>query len=502
MKTIRLFFCTLCVVALGVFSTAKAANIQLPAGLSVAVEIETRHLTKEQAQAYVASGDKVTLDVYLVLKGAGWASYIQSNVVTIGYSRLSYALFDNTTYTLGQYLPDPTDHILICVNSAWPKPANVPNSDVCRADDYNFTDWYVSMPSWQLQNGGAGLTLEWPTYAYSVGNDPVSSRIAIAPNDSRVVQDGDNIKVRLYQLQFILKDATRDYPVGLLDENFPNGLNGSHGAAELNIKPAGNDAYVWPGFPTVPGTGKIGSDWTDCRGTSYFEFINGGLFIQTGPEVETFEPYFAPGFNTSFCPGDSIILEGTVKLPNGAKRGDYFYSLETETGAPYLELPGMQANNTVNGTGAFAGVKMWFSDGSNYQTTNQVKVRVAIPSALYEAQPGGLKAVFNNKFKFAVYDKSRTDATAKEFSSKIAEPTVAQLPKLYVHVGSATNTMTEDYDRKQRTPYDTIGGMAENAVVYLKPNCTYGASHPTFSATCYRPKTADGVTTLISSVVR
>ena len=290
MKNIGLLFSTLCLFAGLGANQAKADNVEIPAGLSIAVEIEHKEITKEEAAALVASGEKVTLDVYLVLKGAGWKQFLNDNNFAAGFSRYSYAIFDDQTYTLGNYLQNPSDYILICVNEDFPKPSNVNASNVCRAETEPDQDgtWYSS-PQWQLQNGGTG-NLEWPTYAYSVGNGLASTRIR--ETGQYVIQDGDNLKIRLYSLQFVLKNATRNYPVGLIDEDFPFGLNGSHGASELNLSNTGaNRTYVWPGYPTVPGTGKTGSDWTDCRGTSLFEFINGGIFIANGPDVETFEPY-------------------------------------------------------------------------------------------------------------------------------------------------------------------------------------------------------------------
>ena len=125
--------------------------------------------------------------------------------------------------------------------------------------------------------------LGWPDYAY--GNLFSQTRNSLLPEAGEEywrLNDEGNYEFCLFEIQFILKRADRNFPVAILDDGVQ--VQGALAATELNIM-TGNDKYYPVGAPAKP-------DWTGLAGTQYFDFIPGGLFIANGPEVETFEPYF------------------------------------------------------------------------------------------------------------------------------------------------------------------------------------------------------------------
>ena len=300
-------------------------------------------------------------------------------------------------------------------------------------------------------------------------------------------------KVKIFEIQFKLSPSNTNYrslPVGFLDDILGHEvIDKSNSNCQINVVNDLTKSY-WPSGATCPGQTSC-QDWTDLKQTSYFEFIPGGLFIQNGPDVETFEPYFEPGFNTSFCPGDDVVLTADINLPSGSQRGAYHYVFGDENLATFVDMAGTN-NSYTHSTGSLSGVKMEFTDGSSATTDNaKVKLRITIPSATF-------KALNISKFKLAVYDQAKTASAAKELSSRTAEPKVANLPPLYLHVSnSKTNSlgMLENYDRTKASganAYDTVTGMLKNAQLYIRYNCTYGASHPAWTNSCYYTSTADG----------
>lgn len=286
MKNIRLLVRGLCLLlATGLGSNALLAQTKVVVPGPVALQVERKEITKEQAAALIESGEKVTLDVYLVLKEGTWTSndwtaFCASNSFSVNSSRLSFAFFEDETYTVGTWLQSPRDYITICANSAFPGPTD----GGARCDALGDRNWYVEDPAWQLQKGGDGMTLTYPTYAYGSGFS--GGRLYLDGDEKYTKQDGSDFKVHLFSIQFILKNGTRNYPVAIVDENYPLGLDGSTGATELNLgNPGYTISYTWPGSVGTP-------DWTQGP-SSAFSFIPGGLFIKTGPEVETFEPNYA-----------------------------------------------------------------------------------------------------------------------------------------------------------------------------------------------------------------
>ena len=282
MKNIRLFVRGLSLLfAMGLGSNGLFAQTKITVPGPVALEVERKTITKEEAAALVASGEKVTLAVYMVLKEDTWTSndwpaFVNDNAFSVNTSRLSFAFFEDDTYALGNFLQNPRDNITICANSAFPVP---PGLTPCVASGSR--DWYVDDPAWQLESGGSG-TLPYPSYAYGSGFSG-GSRLYL--DEKYVTREGNNFKVHLFSIQFILKNSGRSYPVAIVDEDYAFGLDGSTGATELNLgNPGYTISYSWPGSTGTP-------DWTQAP-NSAFEFIPGGLFIENGPEVRRFEPSF------------------------------------------------------------------------------------------------------------------------------------------------------------------------------------------------------------------
>ena len=278
MKNIRLFFSALCVVSLGVFNTAKADDVKAPG--NVKFKIESKTITKEQAASLVASGEKVTLSVYLVLD-AGWKSQLDAGNVQMMSNQMSFAFFENETYSSGNFLQNPADHIAICAQNYT---ETTPSGGCGGATTSSFGMWYASVVRWY--NPAA---YGWPYYAYGCGFEG-GGTLPPSNGDQSLfryfqIVDG-NYQYKLFDIQFVLKDATRSYPVGILDDGIK--IDAALGATEVSIADQNSNAYR----PQGP-DGKliIATDWTTIP-EPYFQFVNGGLFIENGPEAETFEPYF------------------------------------------------------------------------------------------------------------------------------------------------------------------------------------------------------------------
>ena len=269
MKNIRLFVSTLCLFSLAGLGSFRAMADDVDAPGKVKLKIETKTFTKDEAASLVSSGGSVTLGVYLVLD-ANWQTVLNQNKVQITSSRLSFALFEDQNYTIGGYLQNPTDYISICAdNSQYPTPSGGCDNP-STADPLN---WYTGV-TW-FNPGAFG----WPTYAYGAG---FLSGMAIFPTMPYFTTVDGNFEIKLFDLQFKLKSASRSIPVGIID-NLDH-VDGSPGNTELNITDPQLNAYRPHGI--------IATDWTDSRLGSNFEFINGGIFFENGPEVRTFEPSF------------------------------------------------------------------------------------------------------------------------------------------------------------------------------------------------------------------
>ncbi|MDE7149517.1 MAG: hypothetical protein K2O01_03800, partial [Bacteroidales bacterium] len=244
----------------------------------------------------------------------------------------------------------------------------------------------------------------------------------------------------------------------------------------------------------------------------YFEFIPGGLFIETAPEWEKFEPSFEPGFNTAFCPGDKVTLTATVKYPSGSQRNQYHVALwapgdhdaflaGTSSLTPLVELNGNDANAIKDGyelsttAAATAGGEVTYK----ITMTPEAFARISNSDAAGNTD-------YKKTFRIVVTEGAGAPTPSTKPVSKETVAQVANLPKLYLHVSSVyanTQGMQEDYDRTVAAgAYDVVSGMQQNTTVYLRYNCSYAASHPTWSSTCYYPHTADGVSAVSGAVVR
>ncbi len=266
MKNIRLFFSALCVVTLGAFNAAKADDVDAPG--KVKLKIETKSLTKEDANTIISSGGKVSLGVYLVLD-AGWQNAINQGKVRVSESRMSFAFFNTKDYYSGDYFNNSTaDYITICgSDNKYPAP-----SWGCSQVSSAAADWYTTVTWYTFGT--------WPTYSYGGG---FTGGVIFPTMPYFKTVDG-NFEIKLFDLQFELKQATRDIPVGFVDNL--DVMDGSSGNTELNVMTPDLDAYRPHGI--------IATDWTDSRIGNNFAFENGGIFFETGPEAETFEPSFIP----------------------------------------------------------------------------------------------------------------------------------------------------------------------------------------------------------------
>ena len=290
MKNIRLLVRGLSLLfAMGLGSNALFADDQ-PAPGKAKLKVERKEITKEQAAALVASGEKVTLGVYLVLD-AGWKAQLEGEFLNRVEGMMSFGFFEDETYTQGYFLQNPSDYIEICAD---PNPYEYPQIPVPRptcctnVTSTDLANWYCTI-LWQnpsARDGNGGGAIGWPDYAY--GNAFQKQGQPLLPSGPfqsvytywKINSDG-TYEFKLFDIQFTLKRGDRNFPVAILDDGIT--VQGALGATELNIMKT-NDKY-WPtGAPAA-------ADWTGLVGT-YFEFVPGGLFIENGPEVRTFEPSF------------------------------------------------------------------------------------------------------------------------------------------------------------------------------------------------------------------
>ena len=289
MKNIRLLVRGLSLLFFFFLGSNALFAVDQPAPGKAKLKVERKEITKEQAAAIVASGEKVTLGVYLVLD-AGWKAQLENGSANRVEGQMSFGFFEDETYTQGYFLQNPSDYIEICAD---PNPYEytqipLPRPTCCTNVTSSSTrDWYTGV-TWQNPSAtNNGAAIGWPDYAY--GNLFLKQNQALLPQDQddkayyRYWQANDDgtYQFKLFDIQFTLKRGDRSFPVAILDDGIQ--VQGALGATELNIM-KGNDKY-WPsGAPAKP-------DWTDLVGT-YFEFVPGGLFIENGPEVRTFEPSF------------------------------------------------------------------------------------------------------------------------------------------------------------------------------------------------------------------
>ena len=287
MKNIRLFFSALSFVTFGVFSTAIAqgdGRINAPAGAKVKLQIDRQEITKEQADEYRINGTKIGLGVYAIFSPE-WKSVLEdAQDVRFNSSNISWAFYETEAYSNtvnstdpSHYLQNPSDYMSICArNGLAGQPA-----DACLLTTSG--SWYGSY-DWQ-QFG-------WPTFAWGTGFS--GGTIDIGKDYAEKQADG-SYKIKLYEIQFKLSPPNTNYrslPVGFLDDILGHEVIDKSNSNSSIFPTNSQTKLYWPADQsTCPGQ-TLCQDWTDLKQTSYFEFIPGGLFIQNGPDVETFEPYF------------------------------------------------------------------------------------------------------------------------------------------------------------------------------------------------------------------
>ena len=279
MKNIRLLFSGLSLF-LGLGSNVLfAADVKAPG--NVKFKIEKKTISKEDAAALVASGEKVKLSVYLVLDAA-WKAQLDAGNVQMMSNQMSFAFFENETYSSGNFLQNPFDYIAICAQNYT---ETTPSGGCGGATTSSFGMWYSSTVRWY--NPAA---YGWPYYAYGCGFEGGG---AFPPwiGDQGLyryfsIDEDGNFQYKLFEIQFVLKNGTRNYPIGILDDGIK--IDAALGATEVSIADESSNAYRPQGSD---GKLIIATDWTTIP-APYFQFVNGGLFIENGPEVETFEPYF------------------------------------------------------------------------------------------------------------------------------------------------------------------------------------------------------------------
>lgn len=283
MKNIRRLFSMLSLfVGLGSnVLFAQDGTTPAPAGGTIEMQIERKEITKEQAEAYRTSGDKINLGIYVIFSKE-WAPIMELSGADVRFSQsnISWAFYETEAYSSivnsidpSRYLQNPTDYISICaVNGLAGQPAGS-----CTVPNIYPDDWYASSMDWQ-QFG-------WPTFAWGSG---FSGGVINISKDYVEKQADGSYKVKIYDLQFKLSPTNtnfRNLPVGFLDDiNGAQVVDKSNSNCQINPVNSLTNRY-WH-------TGQTGQDWTDLKGTAFFKMTPGGLFIQTGPEVEEFEPYF------------------------------------------------------------------------------------------------------------------------------------------------------------------------------------------------------------------
>ena len=285
MKNIRLLVRGLSLLfAMGLGSNvlfaAQDGTTPSPTGATIEMQIERKTVTKEEAAALVTSGAKINLGVYVIFSKE-WAPYMELTAnpdVRFSQSNVSWAFYEDEAYSStpslqdpSHYLQNPTDYISICAVNGL---AGQPASGFCTVPNIFPDDWYASSMDWQ-QFG-------WPTFAWGSG---FSGGVINISKDYVEKQADGSYKVKIYDLQFILKQSNKNLPIGFLDDiNGAQVVDKSNSNCQINPVNSLTNRY-WP-------TGQTGQDWTDLKGTSYFKMTPGGLFIQNGPDVAELEPSF------------------------------------------------------------------------------------------------------------------------------------------------------------------------------------------------------------------
>ena len=295
MKNIRLLVSGLCLflaTGLGLNqAAAQTGRTPAPAGATIKMQIERKEITKEQAEEYRLNGTTISLGINMIFSKE-WEYTLQNVGVSFLISQVAWAFYETEAYSdvlnsldPSHYLQNPSDYLKICAATTTPgKP-----SDACTLPLFFPSSWYIQSFTWD--NWG------WPSYAWgaSISN---GSPINIANTYCEKLADG-TYKVKLYDIQFQLNPSNtnfRSLPVGFLDNILGDDrIDASTSNNQINLA-LGNDRF-WPSangstYETCPATSAFCQDWTDFAGSKYFEFIPGGLFIQNGPDVETFEPSF------------------------------------------------------------------------------------------------------------------------------------------------------------------------------------------------------------------
>lgn len=270
MKNIRLLVSGLCMFLAAGLGCNQAVADAVDAPGKVKLKIETKNINKQDAATILSGDGKISLGVYLCFDAA-WETRLNANQVQVSSSRMSYAFFNTKDYTPGDYFNNFTaDYITICASDNEGKitPPSWGCNQVQSADPMN---WYTGV-TWYTFGS-------WPIWSYGGG---FLSGMPIYPTMSYFKTADGYFEIKLFDLQFVLKQSTRDIPVGFIDDL--DVIDGSSGNVEMNI--------VTPGLNDYRPHGITATDWTDPRMGSYFEFINGGIFFETGPVVERFEPKF------------------------------------------------------------------------------------------------------------------------------------------------------------------------------------------------------------------
>ena len=274
MKNIGLLFSTLCLFT-GLGSNVLFAQ-RVDAPGNVKLMIESKEITKERANEIIANHEKVSLDLYLVLD-ANWKTQLEAQNVRVIPSAVSFAFFQDNTYTKDDFLQNPSDYINICRLTSTLNPAGA-CTDI--ATEGGLGEWYSAYDPYRI--GTESNQTYPPTYAYG-GLFSASGNINIT-YPYCTIKDG-NYYIKLLEIQFLLESISgrSSFPVGFLDEYLEKPAGGSQGNTELNITDKTQVSYRPVGITAT--------DWSRIP-APYFEFIPGGLFIQNGPDVETFEPSF------------------------------------------------------------------------------------------------------------------------------------------------------------------------------------------------------------------
>ena len=260
----------------------QAANVAAPAGATLKLQIERKEISKEQAELYRTSGTKISLGVYVVFSKE-WETLLNNAAISFNSSNTAWAFYETEAFSNtvnstdpSHYLQNPSDYISICaMNGLAGQPAGACTLTIQ-------SSWYGSKQWHQFG---------WPTFAWGSGFN--GNEIFTDQNYAEKLDDG-SYRIKIYDIQFQLNPSNtnfRSLPVGFLDDFLEHEVIDKSGSNSSIFPIDGLSNQYWPSGATCPGMVYC-QDWTDLKQTSYFEFIPGGLFIQNGPDVETFEPSF------------------------------------------------------------------------------------------------------------------------------------------------------------------------------------------------------------------